>query len=245
MENQRQTYVGTAPAKDNTKNLLAASFSWMTLGLLITTVFALLFHYVPQLLALLTDKVVRFDGKVIYHRTILGYIVMFAPLGLVLLMSFRVHKMSFPVLMMCFVIFSASVGASLYYIFIRYEVGSIINCFFSATALFGLFAAAGYFTKTDLTKLGSILFIGLGGIIIASVINWFTRSPTMDYIISFIGVAIFTGLTAYDVQKIKNLGSRIEGGEALAKMSIMGALELYLDFLNIFLFLLRLFGNRN
>jgi FtsH-binding integral membrane protein len=114
--------------------------------------------------------------------------------------------------------------------------------FLSTTALFGLFAAAGYFTKTDLSKLGSILMIGLFGIVIAGLINFFVGSQTMDYVISFIGVVIFTGLTAYDVQKIKNMGEMVEEGETMSKMAIMGALSLYLDFINLFLFLLRLFG---
>jgi hypothetical protein len=106
-------------------------------------------------------------------------------------------------------------------------------------------AIAGYTTKTDLTKLGSILFIGLIGIVIASVINWFTHSSQLDYIISILGVIIFTGLTAYDVQKLKSLGVQVEGDTIAAKkLGIMGALTLYLDFINLFLFLLRLFGGK-
>jgi FtsH-binding integral membrane protein len=107
-------------------------------------------------------------------------------------------------------------------------------------------AVAGYTTKTDLTKLGSILMIGLIGIIIASVINMFLGSSTMDYVISIIGVVVFTGLTAYDVQKLKRMGEVvISGTETAQKMALMGALSLYLDFINLFLMLLRLFGRRD
>ena len=111
--------------------------------------------------------------------------------------------------------------------------------------MFGTMAVVGYTTKTDLTKFGSIIFMGLIGIIIASVVNMFMHSSTLDYIISFGGVLIFTGLTAYDVQKLKRIGSQItEENETSRKMTIMGALTLYLDFINLFLFLLRIFGNR-
>jgi FtsH-binding integral membrane protein len=106
-------------------------------------------------------------------------------------------------------------------------------------------AIAGYATKTDLTKMGSILMIGVIGIVVASLINMFMHSEKMDYIISILGVIIFTGLTAYDVQKIKNLSNEVDGGNVMAKkLGIMGALTLYLDFINLFLFLLRLFGGR-
>ena len=106
-------------------------------------------------------------------------------------------------------------------------------------------AVIGYTTKTDLTKFGSIMMMGLVGIIIASIINWFLNSAGLDYIISFIGVLVFTGLTAYDVQKLKRIGAGVEyGTEVASKLVIMGALSLYMDFLNLFLFLLRLFGDR-
>jgi FtsH-binding integral membrane protein len=120
-----------------------------------------------------------------------------------------------------------------------------VNVFLSTVALFAIMAIAGYTTKTDLTKLGSLLFIGLIGIIVASLINMFMHSERMDYILSILGVIVFTGLTAYDVQKIKNMAAEDDGSTPFKKMSIMGALTLYLDFINIFLYLLRLFGKRN
>ena len=116
--------------------------------------------------------------------------------------------------------------------------------FLSTTALFAVMAIAGYTTRTDLTKLRSILMIGLVGIVIASLINLFMGSAQMDYLISILGVIIFTGLTAYDVQKIKNLGQEAGDSPVISKLGIMGALTLYLDFVNLFLFLLRLFGGK-
>jgi FtsH-binding integral membrane protein len=178
-------------------------------------------------------------------NTILGWVVMFAPLGLVFVMSGLVNKMSSTMLLATFLIFSMVMGISFSYIFLIYSVGSIVNVFFITSAVFGVMAVAGYTTKTDLTKLGSILMIGLIGIIIASVVNMFLGSSTMDYIISIIGVVVFTGLTAYDVQKLKGMGEQVATGtETAQKMALMGALSLYLDFINLFLMLLRLFGGR-
>lgn len=243
MENHNQNFtIGTeAAVKDNSKRLLAASFSWMALALVISAIFAFLFREVEFLQSYLVNE--TYTGR---SLSILGWVVMFAPLGLVILMSARVRKMSLPLLVTCFLLYSAIDGISLFFILSFYEIGSIINVFLSCVGLFGVFAVAGYFTKTDLSKLGSILFIGLIGIIIASLINMFMRSGTMDYIISFAGVVIFTGLTAYDVQKLKKMGSEAAAeGQAFGKMAIMGALTLYLDFINLFLFLLRLFGDRD
>jgi FtsH-binding integral membrane protein len=134
---------------------------------------------------------------------------------------------------------------SLSFIFLAYTSGSIFSTFIAASAMFGVMSVVGYTTKTDLTKFGSIMMMGLVGIIIASLINMFMQSSGMDYIISFVGVLVFTGLTAYDVQKMKNIGAGIELGTATtSKLVIMGALNLYLDFINLFIMLLRLFGDR-
>ena len=136
-------------------------------------------------------------------------------------------------------------GMSLSSIFLIYTGASIVSTFFITAATFGIMAVLGYTTKTDLTKFGSILSMGVIGIIIAMVVNMFLQSGTMDYIISGIGVLIFTGLTAYDVQKLKRIGAGVEyGTEETNKLSIMGALSLYLDFINLFLFMLRFTGGR-
>jgi len=221
------------------RTILRSAFLWMSLAMVLTTLSSLLFAFVPQLTTLLLEPT-EFGFK----PTILAYVVMFAPIIFVFAMSLGINKMSLPVLMGTFVAYSLINGISFSFIFFVYNIGSIVNVFLSTTALFAVMAIAGYTTKTDLTKLGSILMIGLIGIVIASLINFFTHSAQMDYIISILGVVIFTGLTAYDVQKIKNMGMEADGDVMTRKMGIMGALTLYLDFINLFLFLLRLFGGR-
>lgn len=219
--------------------LLRSSFSWMSLAMLLTTLAALLFSQVPALKSLLiveTDTILK--------PTLLGYVAMFSPLLFVLGIRFGLEKLSYPVLVGLFVAYSFINGMAFSSLFFMYNINSIVNVFLSTTALFAVMAIAGYTTKTDLTKLGSLLFIGLIGIVIASLINLFMQSAGFDYIISILGVIIFTGLTAYDVQKIKNLGYQVEGSSLSSKMGIVGALTLYLDFINLFLFLLRLFGGR-
>ncbi|MBA2610602.1 MAG: Bax inhibitor-1/YccA family protein [Bacteroidetes bacterium] len=220
--------------------VLRSAFAWMSMAMVLTTLSAILFAYVPQLTSLLLEPN-EFGG---YNPTTLAYVVMFAPLLFVLAMSFGINKMSLPVLIGTFVAYSVINGISFSFIFFVYNIGSIYKVFLSTAGLFALMAIAGYTTKTDLTKLGSLLMIGLIGIVIASLINLFMRSPGMDYIISIIGVIIFTGLTAYDVQKIKNIGEQAGDSSESRKYAVMGALTLYLDFINLFLFLLRLFGGR-
>jgi FtsH-binding integral membrane protein len=178
--------------------------------------------------------------------SVMGWIIMLAPLGLVLWMSAGFQRMSASAMLIIFVLFSVLLGASLSSIFLIYTSASIVKTFLITSGMFGVMAVVGYTTKTDLTKFGSIMFMGLIGLIIASVVNIFMKSGTLDYIISFIGVLVFTGLTAYDVQKLKRIGSTaVQEDETTRKLTIMGALTLYLDFINLFLFLLRFFGNRN
>lgn len=173
----------------------------------------------------------------------IGWIVMLAPLALVFVMGGAFNKLSAMAMMVIFIVYSLLMGMSLSYIFLAYELGTIASTFFITAGTFGTMAVLGYTTSTDLTKFGSILFMALIGIIIASVVNFFLGSAQLDYIISIAGVLIFTGLTAYDVQKIKQIGASTEHeGETKQKLVIMGALNLYLDFVNLFLFILRIFG---
>jgi FtsH-binding integral membrane protein len=225
------------------RTFLSHVFAYMATALVISGVMAWLFASTPSLLAYLYNV----DGAgLITGRSILGWVVMLAPLGLVFLMGGMVEKMSGTALLITFIAFASIMGISLCYIFILYAPEAIIKVFFMSAGIFGIMAVAGYTTKTDLTKLGSLLFIGLIGIIIASVINMFMGSSTMDYVISILGVVIFTGLTAYDMQRLKRLGDVVATGtEAAQKMALMGALSLYLDFINLFLMLLRLFGRRD
>lgn len=221
--------------------LLRSAFSWMALAMVLTAITSYLFAFVPGLTSLLLEPT-EFGFK----PTILAYVVMFAPLAFLLVMNFGLNRLSLPALIGIFVAYAIVNGISFSFIFFIYNIGSILNVFLSTTALFAIMAIAGYTTKTDLTKLGSILMIGFVGILVAMLINFFLHSQQMDYIISILGVVIFTGLTAYDVQKIKNLGNEVgsDGSVMTRKLGIMGALTLYLDFINLFMFLLRLFGGR-
>ena len=177
--------------------------------------------------------------------TPLMWVVMLAPLGMVFYLSARIHKMSIGGAQTAFWVFATLMGMSLASIFLIYTGTSIARVFFITAGLFGTMSLYGYTTKRDLTGMGSFLFMGLIGIILASVVNWFMQSTALEFAISVIGVLVFVGLTAYDTQKIKN--SYVEGDttDVAGKKAIMGALRLYLDFINLFLMLLRLFGNRN
>ena len=241
--NQKNTNINNMQGASlvTTRSLFASVFAWMFVALGITTVCSLLFAYNPSLSEILYSE----DAMGRSRTSVIGWIIMFAPLGLVLVMNFAFNRLSFMALIAIFFLFSALFGISLSSIFHVYRIGSIGTVFASTCALFGVMAILGYTTKTDLTKLGSLLMVGLIGIVIASLINMFLRNGTMDYIISIIGVIIFTGLTAYDTQKIKELSQQNNGSVEFKKIAIMCALTLYLDFINLFLFLLRLFGRRD
>jgi FtsH-binding integral membrane protein len=172
------------------------------------------------------------------------WLVMLAPLGIVMYLSFGIAKMSASKAQSTFWVFAALMGASLASIFIVYTQMSIARVFFITSGTFGAMSIYGYTTKRDLTKLGSFLMMGLFGIIIASVVNIFMKSTMMYFVISILGVLIFVGLTAYDTQKIKNSYLESDSGELMGKKAVMGALTLYLDFINLFIMLLRLFGQR-
>jgi hypothetical protein len=211
----------------------------MSVAMLLTTLAALVFAFVPEFTQLLLVP-----SEVGLKPSIFAYVVMFAPLIFVMIMGFALNKLSYPALLSLFIAYAIINGISFSFIFYVYSIGSIVKVFLSTTALFTVMAIAGYTTKTDLSKLGTLLKIGLIGIVIAMLINFFMQSARVDYIISILGVIIFTGLTAYDVQKIKALGYQAEGSTLSSKLGIMGALTLYLDFINLFLFLLRLFGGK-
>lgn len=217
---------------------MANIFLWMFFGLAITGLVAYWFASSEQLIGTLYNM--ETGGM-----SVLGWIVMLSPLGFVLVMSAGFHKLSANTLSILFIVFAFLLGMSLSSIFLVYTGASIAKTFFITAGMFGTMAVVGYTTKTDLTKFGSLMMMGLIGLIIAMVINWFMNSATMDYIISVLGVLIFTGLTAYDVQNLKRIGEGSEYDyESTRKLIIIGALRLYLDFINLFLFLLRLFGNR-
>lgn len=212
-------------------------FSWMFIALAITAVTAWYVASTPAIFQLMRTET---------GLSIFGWVVMLAPIGFVMLMSFRFQKLSALSLSLLFLVYSVLVGLSLSFIFLVYTMGSIATTFGVTSLTFGIMAIAGYTTKTDLTKFGSILMMALVGIIVATLVNFFLKSESMQYLISFIGVLVFTGLTAYDVQKLKKIGNEMTAGqESTRKYAIMGALSLYLDFINLFLFLLRFLGRRN
>ena len=222
------------------KTFMANVFLLMFIALGISALFAWLFSNNIELLTYL----ITVTGGL----TLLGKITMFAPLVFVLIMSFGYRKFSATVLLSLFIAYAIINGISLSFILLAYTPGSVLGCFLSASAMFGIMAFMGYTTQQDLTKFGRILIMGLIGTFVALIINYFLQSSQLDYIISIIGVMVFTGLTAYDVQKLKRIGEGLEYDNVSVtdtkKVSVLGALNLYLDFINIFLFLLRMFGGR-
>ncbi len=184
----------------------------------------------------------------IFSNSLISLLIMFAPLGFVFFLSARVMKMSYSGGQLAFWLFSALMGLSLSTIFIVYAGASIANAFFTTAVAFGAMSLFGYTTKKDLSGMGRFLFMGVIGLIVAMIINWFTKSPGLEFAINSLGVLIFAGLTAYDTQNIKNtylsLRSAPNGEEIAAKAGILGALSLYINFLNMFMFLLALMGNR-
>ena len=174
----------------------------------------------------------------------LMWVLLFGSLGLVMFLSFRISKMSVAAAQISFLAYAALVGVTLASLFVVYTQTSIAQVFFITAATFGAMSLWGYTTRTDLTGFGSFLFMGLIGIIIASVVSFFVQSTMLTWVISVAGVLIFTGLTAYDTQWIKNNYVEADDAATAGKKAIFGALKLYLDFINLFLMLLRLMGSR-
>jgi FtsH-binding integral membrane protein len=173
------------------------------------------------------------------------WLLMLAPFAFVMVLSFGINRMSYMTATLVFGLYAVTMGLSLSFIFLIYTATSIATTFFITAGMFGAMVLYGITTKADLTKLGSIMMMALFGIIIASIVNWFVGSPLMSYIISIVTVVVFAGLTAYDTQKILAMGQVVDAdSETGGKVAIIGALELYLDFINMFLALLRLFGDR-
>ncbi|RUA24996.1 MAG: BAX inhibitor (BI)-1/YccA family protein [Bacteroidetes bacterium] len=233
-EQPTQSYEGSGVMA---KNFISNVFSWMGIAMAITAVTAYFFATDAGLMSMLISE----TGGM----SIMGWVVMLAPLGMVMWMGMGFQRMSYGTLVAVFGVYSILMGMSLSFILLVYTAASVFQTFLTTALMFGVMALVGYTTKTDLTKFGSILFMALIGIIIASVINMFMHSGTMDYIISFVGVLVFTGLIAYDVQKLKKIGSGIMyQNQDANKLAVMGALSIYLDFINLFLFLLRFMGDR-
>ena len=213
-------------------------YNLMALGVALTGLVAYAFSEMAGTREALTPF-----GQAIYMSP-LRWVILFAPLALVFFLSFRIEKMSAFSAQLTFWIFAGLMGASLSSIFLAYTTASITQTFAVTAASFAALSLYGYTTKRDLSGMGSFLMMGLFGLIIASLVNLFLQSSALDFAVSVIGVLVFAGLTAWDTQKIKEMYLESAGFEAINKMAIMGALNLYMDFINLFLFLLRFMGNR-
>lgn len=214
--------------------LMRKVYVWMTLALAITGICAYGVASSPSLL------------QMIYGNSAMIWVLLIAELGLVFYTTARIDRLSLSTATILFTIYSALNGVTLSSIFMVYTMASIAKVFFITAGTFAAMAFYGYTTKADLSKIGNILFMALIGLIIATVVNIFLKSAMFDLILSYVGVAIFVGLTAWDSQKIKRmLAMQTDMGEVAQKYALMGALTLYLDFINLFLYLLRIFGNRD
>ena len=219
----------TAAVDEGLRSYMLRVYNYMTTGLALTGIIAYLVASTPPLMQAI-------------HGTGIGFIVALAPLGIIFFLSFRIHKMSFAGAQIAFWAFAAAMGLGLSYIFAVYTGASIARVFFISASMFAGMSLYGYTTKRDLSGFGNFLMMGLIGIIIAMLVNIFLASPMIQFAISVIGVLIFVGLTAYDTQKIKEMYLEMDDSEVAGKKAIMGALRLYLDFINMFVFLLHLFG---
>lgn len=206
-------------------------YGWMFLGLTITAVIAFLIASSPAAIDFFLGNKLVFLGLIILQFVLVGFLVI------------RIQKMSSATATAVFIGYAALMGLTFSALLLRYTTGSLVGVFGITAGTFGIMTAVGYFTKQDLTSFGKIMMMGLIGIVLASIVNFFIGSSTLYWIISYVGVAVFVGLIAYDTQKIKAY-ALLDNEEDRKKGAIMGALALYLDFVNLFIFLLRLFGGR-
>lgn len=236
MERYNTAYRAQAAAQsgeydEGLRSYMLKVYNYMASGVLLTGIIAMMVGNNTELLTTIYSGGLR-------------WIVALAPLAFVMVMSFGAHKMKSSTLQMIFWAFAATMGLSMASIFAIYSAESIARTFFITAATFGALSLYGYTTKKSLSGLGTFLFMGLIGIIIASIVNIFVASTMMHFLISAVGVLVFAGLTAYDTQRIKEGYYMMASGESVAKGAIMGAVSLYLDFVNLFMMLLQFLGNR-
>lgn len=252
MVDQRQAFHTSSSTQAQTKEFDAGLraymlnvYNYMASGVLLTGIVALAASQSPAILQALFQLAPYKGGVAITGYTGLGWIALLSPFAFILAMNFGLNKMSSSTLKMVFFGFAATMGLSLSSVLLMYTGESVVRVFFITSAAFGALSLYGYTTKKSLSGMRTFLMMGLFGIIIASVVNIFMQSSAMHFIISVVGVLVFAGLTAYDTQKIKEMYFQVShNGELAAKTAIMGATSLYLDFVNLFLMLLRLFGDR-
>ncbi len=209
-------------------------YTWMTMGLVLTAIVCVGVASSPSV------------QMAIFSNAIIPIVLIIAQFGIVIALSAAVHKMSAGMATFMFLLYSTLTGVTLSTIFIVYPIGSIANAFFTCAGMFLAMSIYGSVTKRDLSGMGSFLFMGLIGLVIAMIVNMFLANSMMDFVISVCGVVLFTLLTAYDTQKLRTFGASapLDDGTAIRRGAILGALTLYLDFINLFLMLLRLFGDR-
>ena len=217
------------------RSYMLSVYNYMASGVLLTGIVAMLFAPYAR------DVLINAAGT---GMSPIGWIIMFAPLGFIMAMSFGLHRMSTGTLQMLFWAFATVMGISMSTIFITFTGVSIAQTFFAVSVGFLSLSLWGYTTKKDLSGWGTFLIMGLVGLIVAMLVNLFLQSSAMHMAISAIGVLLFAGLTAYDTQKIKSMYAHVAGTDMMGKVVIMGALNLYLDFVNMFTFLLSFMGNR-
>ncbi|MBR0673732.1 Bax inhibitor-1/YccA family protein [Neoroseomonas soli] len=222
-------------------------YNWMASGLLLTGIVAYVIANSPDLMNLFWSVGRAANGMRVVQPTILGWAAMLSPLAFVLVLSFGINRISKTTAQLLFWLFAAAMGASMSNIFLRYTGQSIATTFFVTSAMFAGISLYGYTTKADLTRMGSFMMMGLIGIIVASLVNILLASSALAFAISIIGVVVFVGLTAYDTQRIKAdylAYAYAEGTDGAGKRSVLDALALYLNFVNLFQMLLSLFGQR-
>lgn len=235
MDYSKQIFTATSDEVRYNEGLRAymlSVYNFMTLGLGITGLVAYLVSTSPALLNAI-------------YGTPLQWVVAFAPLGMIFLVMPRLMSFSVQKAQMMFYIFAGLMGLSLSWVFMAYTGESIVRTFLISSSVFASMSLYGYTTKRDLTSMGSFLLMGLVGILIASVVNIFMQSSAIQFVVSFLAIGIFVGLTAYDTQKIKEVYYQVAGdNETASKVAVYGALSLYMDFINLFINLLRFFGDR-
>lgn len=231
---QRQDHSALPRAGSGLQTYMAQVYGWMTCGLLLTAFVSWFAVRTPRVMEFVFSSQITFFGLIILQ------------LAVVFVLSGLVHKMSGALATGLFMLYSALTGLTMASIFLVYTYSSIATTFFVTAGMFGAMTLYGYTTKRDLSKMGSLLFMALIGILVASLVNYWLKSPALMWAITYIGVVVFVGLTAYDTQKLKYMGENIniDDKENLRRYSIVGALTLYLDFINLFMMLLRIFGNR-
>ena len=213
--------------------LMREVYLWMTLALVITGITAYGVANSPGIL------------RAIYENQMLFWILVIAEFALVIGVSAAINKLSLTTATLMFILYSVINGALMSYIFLAYTASSIATVFFITAGTFGAMALIGYTTKTDLSSMGKFLFMALVGLVIATLVNLFIKSDGLTMILSYVGVLVFVGLTAWDSQKIKQMLLQApDAGESAQKLALLGALTLYLDFINLFIYLLRIFGKR-